>query len=162
MELIGENLLSYTYNDYFKAGLYYYTLGAYPNDFLEEDVLVEIPENGMYNLTWNYDAAKAKVTCTVEKAPSEKITLYYVYENDGCTYDYAYAYAWNSIDGEPMVTYPGEEMTSINKTVDGYTVYSYEIDLSVVDKILFNTPLCDSKTADLVIDKTKPYYYKGE
>ena len=162
MELIGENLLSYTYNDYFKAGLYYYTLGAYLNDFLEEDVLVEIPENGMYNLTWKYDAAKAKVTCTVEKAPSEKITLYYVYENDGCTYDYAYAYAWNSIDGEPMVTYPGEEMTSINKTVDGYTVYSYEIDLSVVDKILFNTPLCDSKTADLVIDKTKPYYYKGE
>ena len=162
MELIGENLLSYTYKDYFKAGLYYYTLNAYLNDFSEEDVLVEIPENGMYNLTWNYDAAKAKVTCTVEKAPSEKITLYYVYENDGCTYDYAYAYAWNSIDGEPMVTYPGEEMTSINKTVDGYTVYSYEIDLSVVDNILFNTPLCDSKTADLVIDKTKPYYYKGE
>ena len=162
MELIGENLLSYTYNDYFKAGLYYYTLKDYLNDFLEEDVLVEIPENGRYNLTWNYDAAKAKVTCTVEKAPSEKITLYYVYENDGCTYDYAYAYAWNSIDGEPMVTYPGEEMTSINKTVDGYTVYSYEIDLSVVDNILFNTPLCDSKTDDLVIDKTKPYYYKGE
>ncbi|MED9996508.1 MAG: starch-binding protein, partial [Paludibacteraceae bacterium] len=162
MEIAELN--NYTFRCFTKIakGLYYYNINDKNHDLTTEETLVQIPEDGVYNITFSYDATTGKFSHTVEKAPSKEITLYYVNENTNVDCAYAFAYAWIQYSGDCVAAYPGEEMTDTGKTVDGYQVLSYTVDLAEADYILFNNTICGDKTADLAIDPAKPYYYQGE
>ena len=162
MEAVAANQYTYTYKKRIKAGLYYYSVSDKNNNFSKENQVVEVGEDGVYSFTFTYNATNKTVACKVEKVPSQEITLYYVNENTNFECDYAFAYVWIQSSGDFVATYPGEKMTDTGKTVDGYQVLSYTLDLAEADHILFNTPICGDKTADLTIDPAKPYYYQGE
>ena len=162
MEAVATNQYTYTYKKRMKAGLYYYSVSDKNNNFSKENQVVEVDEDGVYSFTFTYNATNKTVACKVEKVPSQEITLYYVNENTNFECDYAFAYVWIQSSGDFVATYPGEKMTDTGKTVDGYQVLSYTLDLAEADHILFNTPICGDKTIDLTIDPAKPYYYQGE
>ena len=162
MEAVTTNQYTYTYKKRMKAGLYYYSISDKNNNFSKENQVVEVGEDGVYSFTFTYNATNKTVACKVEKVPSQEITLYYVNENANAECAYAFAYTWIQSSGDFVATYPGEEMTDTGKTVDGYQVLSYTVDLAEADYILFNNPNCGDKTADLAIDPAKPYYYQGE
>ena len=89
-------------------------------------------------------------------APTENdITLYYVNVNDWST---VYGYVWPT-GGVGLLEWPGSPATKIDKTVDGYDVYSYTFDATQADNIIFNNGGYGSQTDDLAVVASKPYYY---
>ena len=93
-------------------------------------------------------------------APTENdITLYYVNVDDWST---VYGYVWPT-GGVGLLEWPGSPATKIDKTVDGYDVYSYTFDSSVADRIIFNNGNggVGNQTDDLTFEASKPYFYDG-
>lgn len=156
MDLVGENLHTYAYSKLFEPGLYYYTITDEYNSVTKKDVVFEIPEKGKYDLIWTYNATTGKVDLEIKKVVSE-VTLYYVNNTAWTTVK---AYVWDYATGTPINAWPGEAATKLDKTVDGYDVYSYTFDYSQADRILFNNG-SSNLTTDLAFDASKPYFYNG-
>ena len=97
---------------------------------------------------------------TPTPTPSGEITLYYVNNTNWTTVN---AYAWDFTTDTPISAWSGVAATKLNKTVDGYSVYSYTFTAGVADRIIFNNGNSGegNQTADLVVDASKPYYYDG-
>ena len=85
------------------------------------------------------------------------ITLYYVNSNE---WDTVNGYVWPT-GGAGLLEWPGSPATKIDKTVDGFDVYSYTFDSTAADNIIFNAGLGGAQTKDLLVDASKPYYYGG-
>ena len=92
--------------------------------------------------------------------PGKEITLYYVNKTNWATVD---AYAWIDDTKTAIVDWPGTPATKLDKTVDGYSVYSYTFNTAEADRIIFNNGNGgeDNQTDDLEFDASKPYFYDG-
>ena len=165
MDLVGENLHTYAYSKLFEPGLYYYTIKDEYNSVTKNDVVFEIPEKGEYDLLWTYNATTGKVDLEIKKVVSEptpggEVTLYYVNKTGWSAVN---AYVWDFATGTPIVAWSGELATKLDKTVDGYEVYSYTFDSSLADRIIFNNGSGGEgyQTQDLTFEASKPYFYDG-
>ena len=98
------------------------------------------------------------------------MTVYYVDTNEWGTVG---VYMWNDL-GENNNKWPGEKAIKEYRNVNGYSVWSFTIDLSAYSNIIFNSydkyliyNRVDGlyyldQTEDLIIDPNKPYFYDGE
>ena len=98
------------------------------------------------------------------------MTVYYVDTNEWGSVG---VYMWNDL-GENNNTWPGEKAIKEYINVNGYSVWSFTIDLSAYSNIIFNSydkyliyNRVDGlyyldQTEDLIIDPNKPYFYDGE
>ena len=111
--------------------------------------------NAIFGSDW-YVTLIIDVTKTLEPTPND-ITLYYVNSNE---WDTVNGYVWPT-GGVGLLDWPGSPATKIDKTVDGYDVYSYTFDSTAADNIIFNAGLGGAQTKDLLVDASKPYYYNG-
>ena len=95
-----------------------------------------------------------------EPTPGGEITLYYVNKTDWSDVN---AYVWDFATGTPILAWSGEPATKLDKTVDGYEVYSYTFDSSLADRIIFNNGNGGegNQTQDLTFEASKPYFYDG-
>ena len=95
-----------------------------------------------------------------EPTPGGEITLYYVNKTGWSAVN---AYVWDFATGTPIVAWSGEPATKLDKTVDGYEVYSYTFDSSLADRIIFNNGNGGegNQTQDLTFEASKPYFYDG-
>lgn len=104
-----------------------------------------------------YDEKLSIVDDKVYPKP-ENNTVYYVSGNIPTPVN---AYIWyedplrpsHPMDDLGVVPWPGEQMQSENG------IYSYHIGTNQVNRIIFNSS--NSKTEDLILDLSKPYYYNG-
>jgi uncharacterized repeat protein (TIGR02543 family) len=75
------------------------------------------------------------------------------------------AYVWIDGTSKEYIEWPGEEATKENITKYGYNIYSYDMsDKELYNVIIFNeksSSLKPGQTDDLIIDYSKPYFYKG-
>ena len=111
--------------------------------------------NATFDSYWNV-ALIIDVTKILEPTPND-ITLYYVNSNE---WDTVNGYVWPT-GGTGLLEWPGSPATKIDKTVDGYDVYSYTFDSTAADNIIFNAGLGGAQTKDLAVNASKPYYYGG-
>ncbi len=111
--------------------------------------------NATFDSDWNVTLI-IDVTKTLEPTPND-ITLYYVNSNE---WDTVNGYVWPT-GGTGILEWPGAPATKIDKTVDGYDVYSYTFDSTKADNIIFNAGLGGAQTKDLAVNASKPYYYGG-
>ena len=155
----GINTYKYSFSGVFYPGFYDYSLEDGDNGFVKENAYVEIPEFGIYNITFYYDANNGTVSHNVEKLQDE-LTLYYV--NSG-SWSFVNAYVWDYASGTPQATWPGVNLTKTGKTVDGFDVYSYTFDATMANRIIFNNSdgVSGSQTDNLTFTYLKPYYYDG-
>ena len=95
-----------------------------------------------------------------EPTPGGEITLYYVNKTDWSAVN---AYVWDFATDTPIVAWSGEPATKLDKTVDGYEVYSYTFDYSLADRIIFNNGNggAGNQTDNLTFEASKPYFYDG-
>ena len=75
------------------------------------------------------------------------------------------AYVWIDGTSKEYIEWPGEEATRENITKYGYNIYSYNMyGKEQYNMIIFNeesSSLKPGQTDDLIIDYSKPYFYKG-
>ncbi|MBR2369873.1 MAG: leucine-rich repeat protein [Paludibacteraceae bacterium] len=95
-----------------------------------------------------------------DPTPGGEITLYYVNKTGWSAVN---AYVWDFATGTPIAAWSGEPATKLDKTVDGYDVYSYTFDSSLADRIIFNNGNGGegNQTQDLTFEASKPYFYDG-
>ena len=85
------------------------------------------------------------------------ITLYFVDESD---WGNIHAYAWKNSTQANLAVWPGTKATLESKTMGGKNVYSYTFESTAADRIIFNNGGYGEQTADLIVNTSKPYYYK--
>jgi len=82
------------------------------------------------------------------------------FEN-GENWSNVYAYCWNSTTFENNGNWPGVKATSLGMDINGHNAYSYDVDLTQYDRIIF-TNNAGSKTADLTLtEKTTGFTLGG-
>lgn len=93
----------------------------------------------------------------VAPTPVQNITAYYINTNN---WEKVYAYVFEGANLK--AAFPGEAMTKTADQKNGFDVYSYEF-AETFTHIIFNKGEGGegNQTADLDIDKTKPYFYDG-
>ncbi|MBR3871846.1 MAG: leucine-rich repeat protein [Paludibacteraceae bacterium] len=111
--------------------------------------------NATFDSDWNVILI-IDVTKILEPTPND-ITLYYVNSNE---WDTVNGYVWPT-GGAGLLEWPGAPATKIDKTVDGFDVYSYTFDSTKADNIIFNAGSGGAQTKDLAVNAAKPYYYNG-
>lgn len=89
--------------------------------------------------------------------PVQNITAYYI---NTTNWEKVYAYVFEGANLK--AAFPGEAMTKTADQKNGFDVYSYEF-AETFTHIIFNKGEGGdgNQTADLDIDKTKPYFYDG-
>ena len=71
------------------------------------------------------------------------------FEN-GENWSNVYAYCWNDATGAKNAQWPGEKATSLGMDTNGHNAYSYDVDLTQYDRIIF-TNNAGSQTADFTL-----------
>ena len=82
------------------------------------------------------------------------------FEN-GENWSNVYAYCWNDATGAKNAQWPGEKATSLGMDTNGHNAYSYDVDLTQYDRIIF-TNNAGSQTADFTLtEKTTGFTLGG-
>lgn len=138
----GYEVYSYTF-DYDKAqNIIFNGYNSHYELYKTIDMEINLNKTLLYNGEWY------KSTLT---------TVFYVNTSE---WTGVRAYAWSDETGE-LAPWPGTLANLTSKTYNDYEIYSYTFNYTEAQNIIFCNNLGSDKTADLVVNVTKPYLYDG-
>ena len=125
--------------------------------------------DGAYDFLYNEtdyvksSSSRREIGQSIRPVLCDEFTILYFVNTDN--WSGVNAYVWIDGTSKEYIKWPGEKATRENITKYGYNIYSYNMyGKEQYNMIIFNeesSSLKPGQTDDLIIDYSKPYFYKG-